>query len=64
VKSANYEAPKYIVFPSLLPLPPSQLNNIFSNTLNLCSSLSQMGTEALSPESKIAGGWSWPLASI
>jgi len=23
-----------------------------------------MGTEALSPESKIAGGWSWPLASI
>jgi hypothetical protein len=44
VKLANYEAPYYAVFSSLPPLSPSYveifLSTLFSNTLNLCASLS------------------------
>jgi hypothetical protein len=44
VKNTNYEAPHYAAFTNLLSLsslfgPNNPLNNIFSDTLSLCSSL-------------------------
>jgi len=44
LKHTSYEAPHYVIFSSIPPLPPLGPNNhlgiLFSNTPNLCSSLS------------------------